>query len=104
MERDTRHRRYLLTINNPEDSWKHEKIRATLDRLNLSYWCMADEVGLKEKTMHTHIYFVSKTSAIRFSTIKNIFPTAHIEPSLGSADCQPKRTPVPYSADSTRHN
>ena len=21
-----------------------------------------------------------------------------------SADCQPKRTPVPYSADSTRHN
>ncbi|MGO5096778.1 hypothetical protein ACTQ34_13295 [Agathobaculum sp. LCP25S3_E8] len=84
MERDTRHRRYLLTINNPEDSWKHEKIRATLDRLNLSYWCMADEVGLKEKTMHTHIYFVSKTSAIRFSTIKNIFPTAHIEPSLGS--------------------
>ena len=20
------------------------------------------------------------------------------------ADCQPKRTPVPYSADSTRHN
>ena len=22
----------------------------------------------------------------------------------GVADCQPKRTPVPYSADSTRHN
>ena len=21
-----------------------------------------------------------------------------------NADCQPKRTPVPYSADSTRHN
>lgn len=84
MERDTRHRRYLLTINHPGESWEHEIIRAALDKLNLSYWCMADEIGLQEKTMHTHIYFVSKISAIRFSTIKNLFPTAHIEPSLGS--------------------
>lgn len=85
MERDTRHRRYLLTINNPGEEWTHETIRKILNGLHLRYWCMADEVGLQEKTPHTHVYFVAQTSAIRFSTVKSLFPTAHIDPALGSS-------------------
>lgn len=88
MEKNTRHRRYLLTINNPGETWSHEKIREVLNGMTLKYWCMSDEVG-KEGTHHTHLYFVSQTSAIRFSTVKGIFPTAHIDPARGtSAECR----------------
>lgn len=83
---DTRHRKYILTINNPGSDWTHEKIRAALDTLQLRYACMADEVGLQEHTPHTHVFFVAKTSAIRFSTVKGLFPTAHIEPAQGSSE------------------
>ena len=80
MKKDTRHRRYLLTINNPGADWTHDKIREMLGGMNLKYWCMADEQGLEEQTPHTHIYFVVERSAVRFSTVKSLFPTAHIEP------------------------
>ena len=49
---------------------------------------MSDEVG-KEGTEHTHLYFVTQTSAIRFRTVKGLFPTAHIDPARGtSAECR----------------
>lgn len=86
MEKDTRHRKYLLTINNPEEEWNHEKIRCVLNTLNLKYWCMADEIGLEEKTPHTHVFFVTKTSAMRFSTVKKHFSTAHIDPANGTSE------------------
>lgn len=86
MNADSRHHKYQLTFNNPGDAWTHEKIRAALDTLNLKYWCMADEVGLQEQTPHTHLYLIAKTSAIRFSTIKGLFPTAHIEPAGGTSE------------------
>lgn len=86
MKKDTRHYKYLLTINNPGEDWTHQKIREVLDSMNLQYWCMADEVGLEEHTPHTHIFFAVKTSAIRFSTVKNRFPTANIQPSNGSSE------------------
>lgn len=86
MEKDTRHRRYLLTINNPGEVWTHEKIRAALDGLQLKYWCMADEIGLQEQTAHTHIFFASRNAAIRFSTVKGLFPTAHIDPAQGTSE------------------
>lgn len=83
---DTRHRKYILTINNPGPDWTHEKIRSALESLQLQYWCMCDEIGLQEGTPHTHVFFVAKTSAIRFSTVKGLFPTAHIEPAQGSSE------------------
>jgi hypothetical protein len=43
---------------------------------------MADEQGTCH---HTHIYFVCK-SPVRFSTVKNNFPTAHIEAARGSSE------------------
>lgn len=86
MKKDTRYRRYILTINNPGDEWTHENIRAALEKMSLSYWCIADEKGLKEQTPHTHLFFAAKSSAIRFSTVKRHFPTAHIEPAQGSSE------------------
>lgn len=83
---ETRHRRYNLTINRPGEVWTHEAIREALEKLNLKYWCMADEIGLQEQTPHTHIYFVSNLSAVRFSTVKKLFPTAHIEPAQGTSE------------------
>lgn len=86
MNKDTRHRKYQLTINNPGEAWTHEKIREALEKLNLSYYCMADEVGLQGETPHTHIFLAANISAIRFSTVKNLFPTAHIEPAQGTSE------------------
>lgn len=86
MKKDTRHRRFQLTLNNPGETWTHEKIREALEKLNLKYWCMADEVGIQEQTPHTHIFFASQASAIRFSTVKSLFPTAHIEPAQGTSE------------------
>lgn len=86
MDKDTRHRKYQLTINNPGEAWTHEAIREALEKLNLAYYCMADEIGQKEQTPHTHIFFASDTSAIRFSAVKSLFLTAHIEPVQGTSE------------------
>ena len=86
MGKDTRHRKYQLTINNPGETWTHEKIKTSLKTLNLKYYCMADETGQQEQTPHTHIYLVTSISAIRFSTVKSLFPTAHIEPAQGTSE------------------
>ena len=85
MKKDTRHRRYLLTINNPGTDWTHDKLRDVLGGMNLKYWCMADEIGT-EQTPHTHLYFVAEKSAVRFSTVKGLFPTAHIEAAQGDSE------------------
>lgn len=86
MEKDTRCRRWQITINNPGETWTHKAIREALEKLNLKYHCMADEVGQQEQTPHTHVYFVTNVSAVRFSTVKNLFPTAHIEPAQGTSE------------------
>lgn len=86
MEKDTRHRKYLLTINNPGENWTHKNIKAALKTLHLKYWCIADEIGMEGKTPHTHVFFVALTSAIRFSTVKGLFPTAHIDAANGTSE------------------
>ncbi len=72
-------RRYQLTINNPkEHGYDHDTIKAILAKgAKLLYWCMCDEEG-KEETYHTHLYLVFY-NAVMFKTLKNKFPTAHIE-------------------------
>lgn len=84
MKKDKRSRRYCLTINNPQKEWTHDVIKEKLKKLKLKYWCMSDEIGLQEKTYHTHIYLVSEKSAIYFSRMKTLFPTAHIEPAYST--------------------
>ncbi|MNW43629.1 putative viral replication protein [compost metagenome] len=84
--KDSQSRKWLLTINNPlEKDLSHEKIKETMKNFkSCAYYCMSDEIGHEEKTHHTHLYMVA-SSAIRFSTVKNNFPTAHIDISRGTS-------------------
>lgn len=97
---DSQARKYQLTINNPLDAqftdkktgerltvpFTHDEIKKRVSKLkSIVYWCMGDEIGLKEETPHTHIFFYF-SSPVRFSTIKNAFPTAHIEAAYGSCE------------------
>lgn len=74
-----------MTINNPLPEYTHEKIKeiCLMHFKSFEYAAMVDEIGVKEKTPHTHIY-ITFTSAVRFSTVKKRFKTAHIEVAKGS--------------------
>lgn len=82
---DKQGRKYQLTINNPLPGYTHDKIKeiCTTRFKSFQYLALVDEIGVREKTPHTHIY-LSFTSAVRFSSIKKHFPTAHIESTKGS--------------------
>ena len=84
--KDPQGRKWQLTLNNPiEKGFSHERIKIELDKLKSAiYWCMADEIGADEETPHTHI-FIAFSSAVRFSTLKNLFQSAHIERANGTA-------------------
>ena len=77
-------RKWNITINNPETVGLNHK--AIVEKLKLfcpRYYCLADEIATTG-TPHTHIFLLSD-SPIRFSTIKNRLPVAHIERAYGSA-------------------
>ena len=78
-------RRFLLTINNPQDKGiNFDTIQETINNLkSTEYYCMASEVG-ESGTPHIHIFIVFG-APVRFSTIKNKFPTAHIDRCKGTA-------------------
>ena len=84
--KDPQGRKWQLTFNNPvEKGYNHERIIEELEKLKSAvYWCMADEVGTEEETPHTHL-FIAFSSAVRFSTLKNLFDTAHLERANGTA-------------------
>ena len=80
---DIQSRKFQLTINNPDNlGLTEEIIKFKLDTLGLEYWCYSYEKG---SCLHIHI-FMYRNSPIRFSTLKNKFPGAHIEACRGS--CQ----------------
>lgn len=87
--KDPQGRKWNITINNTEASengnFTHERIKEVLQNLkSVVYWCMADEIGIEEQTPHTHLY-IHCSSAIRFSTLKNSLPSAHLERAGGTA-------------------
>lgn len=86
MEDKTRSRKWLLTINNPEEhGYTHEYIKNTLQSFKaVKYWCMCDEVGGKSNVYHTHLFIMGQ-NAIKFSTVKQRFPKAHIDFCRGMA-------------------
>ena len=79
-------RKWQLTINNPQThNLDHDHIKQVLGQFkNCVYWCMGDEIGLETQTPHTHIFMMLK-NPVKFSTMKNRFPEAHIEASRGTA-------------------
>jgi len=80
----TQSRKWVLTINNPlEIGLNHNVITEILMQFAPAYFCLSDETATTG-TYHTHIFIYSH-SPIRFSTLKNRLPTAHIEQAYGSA-------------------
>jgi hypothetical protein len=76
-------RKWQLTLNNPNESgFSRDVLIETLMKFFPDYYCMADEIG-KSGTPHTHIFIFSH-SPIRFNTLKNRLPTAHIERAFGT--------------------
>lgn len=94
MDKDPQARKWNITINNPvknpeapqKEDFTHERIKEVLQNLkSIVYWCMADEIGTEEHTLHTHLY-IHCSSPKRFSTLKNNFQTAHLERANGTAE------------------
>lgn len=84
MGNNTQSRKWSLVINNPQEcGLDHSTIVEILRKFSPAYFCMADEIATTG-TYHTHIFLYSP-SPIRFSTVKNRFPTAHIDKTYGSA-------------------
>lgn len=102
MKKDTQHRKFQLTINNPnEHGVTHEEIQNRISSLKaVEYFCMADEIGTKKGTLHTHV-FVCFSNPKLFSTIKNKFPEAHIEAAKGS--CQENKDYIQKSGKWARN-
>lgn len=85
MKTDTRNRKYLITINNPHDH-KIDKayIDKSLSKYTTKYYCGCEEIGGETGTHHIHLYLYFE-NAIKFSSIKKIFPPANIQPALGNS-------------------
>lgn len=85
MSKDTRSRKWQLTINNPvEKGFTHDRLKEIAEKFKgLVYWCMSDEIG-ENKTYHTHFYLAFK-DACRFSTLQKIFEGAHFEMAKGTS-------------------
>jgi hypothetical protein len=84
MSKNTQSRKWSLVINNlVANGLSREDLLNILNKFSLEYYCLSDEVG-KSGTEHTHIFMYS-SSPIRFTTIKNRLPIAHIEKAYGSA-------------------
>ena len=82
-------RKWLLTIQKPTDcGLTSDYVNSTLQGLlSLEYYCFCREIA-STGTEHLHI-FIYSNSPIRFSTVKNRFPMAHLDKAYGS--CQENR-------------
>ncbi len=83
MGNNSQSRKWVLVINNPSEiGLDHAVISKLLSLFSPAYFCMADEIATTG-TYHTHLFFYA-LSPVRFTTIKNRFPTAHIEKAYGT--------------------
>lgn len=85
--KDTQSIKWQITLNfKSREQIDHSAIKDKLSAIKpLIYYCMADEIGLKKNTPHTHSFIVC-SSPVRFSTVKKHFPEAHIEQARGSCE------------------
>lgn len=79
-------RKWLITINNPEEKGlTHDKLIEIMKQFkSVTYYCMSDEIGLETETYHTHLFMYSP-SGIRFTTVQNRLPHCHIDYCKGTA-------------------
>jgi len=86
MVTDFKARKYHLVLNNYElHDFSREKIIAILDDMHLDYYCLAEEIA-DSGTPHMHIFLYSAMNTMRFTTIKNRFPIAHISRAYGNLE------------------
>ena len=79
---DFQSRRYSLTINNPSET--DEEFKTYLENLeHIKYFMFQRENGEETHTEHFQVFLIF-TIGKRFSTIKKLFPKAHIEKAKGS--------------------
>lgn len=78
-------RKYQLTINSPEEHGITDDLVKDIlhNMMTLDYFCLSREIGNETEREHMHVFIYSK-SPIRFGTVKNKFPVAHIEKAYGS--------------------
>ena len=82
--KNERNRKYLLTINNPKEKGvTSEMIIKQAKKYACKYFCFCAETG-SQGVYHWHI-FLCYVNAINFSTIKSLFPSAHIDAVLGTS-------------------
>lgn len=85
-DKNRRSRKFQITINNPDKhkNCSHDDIKKIMERWdNIIYYCMCDEIGTQEETLHTHI-FVQYKNPVYFNSIKSAFEKAHIEEAKGT--------------------
>ena len=84
-ENDKQSRKWLLTVNNPvEKGYTNELIECNAQSFApFRYACYSHEIGCENHVYHIHL-FLAFDSPVRFSTIKNAFPEAHIDKCKGS--------------------
>ena len=76
-------RKYLITQNNyNEHGFTVDVMKERAMKFKPLYFCLAEEVGA-EGTPHVHL-FLQCASPVRFSTVKNRYPLAHIDSAQGS--------------------
>ena len=79
---DKQARRFCITINNPTET--DEEMFTYLQNLeHIKYFIFSREKGNMEGTIHLQMFLIF-TIGKRFSTIKKLFPKAHIESAKGS--------------------
>lgn len=86
-QKNTRSRKYLLTINNPEShGLSHQTIISKINesKIAIRYVALCDEVG-ENGTYHSHVFLYFR-NAIAFDSIKHMFPAANIQTALGTAE------------------
>lgn len=84
MNNNSQSRKWHLTLNNPiEYGFSHEVIMQKAKLCMPNYIALSDEIATTG-TYHTHLFILSGTP-VRFSTLKNRFPIAHIEKAYGTA-------------------
>ena len=82
--KNTRSRKYLLTINNPDEKEINDKsIVNAVEKIKTKYLAFCYETG-SQGTYHVHIYFYFE-NAVNFNTMKKLFPTARIDTVQGSS-------------------
>ena len=79
--------KFQLTENNPFDLErkmnKETYLNCIVNHFDPEYFCYSEEIG-EEGNFHIHVYVKCRFSK-RFSTIKRVFPHAHIERARGSS-------------------